>query len=47
MDLENDERVKLLTDLIQIERDPLKLALLVQQLLGVLEEKKSEVEMLS
>jgi hypothetical protein len=39
MDLENDERVKLLRDQIQTERDPAKLALLAQQLLDLLEEK--------
>jgi len=47
MDLEDDERVKLLRDLIQFERDPAKLALLAQQLLDLLDEKKSEAETLS
>ena len=42
MSLENDERVKQLNELIQVEADPVKLALLAQQLLDLLDEIKSE-----
>ena len=47
MDLENDERVKELNALIQVETDPVKLALLTQQLLDLLDQKKSESETLA
>lgn len=47
LDLENDEQIKQLNALIQVETDPAKLALLTQQLLDLLDQKKSESETLT
>ena len=47
IDLANDERAKRLNELIQQETDPAKLGQLVQQLLDLLDEKKSEARTLS
>ena len=47
LDLENDERIKQLNALIQVETDSEKLALLAQQLLDLLDQKKSESETLA